>query len=287
MRSYFIFKYFFKTLILSTLLFSKFSYGSRLNAYEEIQPWRNSYLNKTVKVPHPLIIISHFEKMISSPSFKKIRRLALAPFLDGRNCHSGEGPPSIDFFRVHRILPENTPLHLTQAFMAGKKVSFMEKFVLKTLSLFEIGLKGGPSLYFIAKDLKNEKFIIQKRRVINEMFYHYFPSFPAEKARTILKAFKDLQLQTVLLEMETYREFFNEKCRFYSPSEDQKRNKKWPQTAFKVLSQFSKQQKQYVLKNMELKGKYIQLTVNKFSLAFLLLNSSSLSIKNISLLEIQ
>lgn len=287
MRSCFIFKCFLKTLILSTLLFSGLSYGSRFNAYEEIQPWRHSYLNKTVKIPHPLIVISLFEKKTSSPSFNKIRRLALAPFLDGRNCNSGEDPPFIDFFRVHRILPENTPLQLIHAFMAGKKINFMEKFILKTLSLFEMGLKGGPSLYFIAKDSTNNKFIINELRVINEMFYHYSPSPPAEKARTILKAFKNLQRQTVFLEMEAYHEFFNEKCRFYSSSEDQKKNKKWLQTAFKVLSQFSKQQKQYVLENIELKGKFIQLTVNKPSLALLLLNSSSLSIKNISLSETQ
>ena len=287
MRSCFIFKCFFKILILSVLLFSELSYGSRLNAYEEIHPWRHSYLNKTVTIPHPLIVISPFEKKTSSPSFNKIRHLALAPFLDGRNCNSEEDPPSMDFFRVHRILPENTPLQLIQAFMVGKKINFVEKFILKTLSLFEIGLKGGPTLYFIAKDSTNNKFIINELRVINEMFYHYSPSLPAEKARTILKAFKNLQLQTVLLEMETYHEFFNEKCRFYSSLEDQKKNEKWPQKAFEVLSQFSKQQKQYVLKNIELKGKSIQLTVNKTSLAFLLLNSSSLSIKNISLPETQ
>ena len=269
------------------MLFSELSYGSRLNAYEEIQPWRHSYLNKTVKVPHPLIIVSPSEKRATLPSFNKIKRLALAPFLNGRNCNAGEDPPSMDFFKIHLVLPENTPLQLVQAFMIGEKIGFMEKFILKTLSLFEIGLKGGPSVYFIAKDSKNKQFIIHELRVITEMFYHYSPSPPAEKARTILKAFTNLQLKTVLLEIETYHEFFREKCQFYSSSEDQKNNKKWPQKAFEVLSQFSKQQKQYVLKNRELKGKFIQLTINKVSLALLLLNSSSLGIKNINLLETQ
>ena len=264
------------------------SYGAPLNVYEETRPWKNSYLNQTVQIPHPLIIVSHFEKTIISPSFQKINRLAWAPFLDGRDCHAGEKPPYVDFFIVHRILPEQTPFQLTQAFMIDEKFSLLEKFIFKTLSLFEIGIKGGPPLYFVAKDSKNQKFIINELRVINEMFYLYSPSNPlssAGKARTILKAFQiqKRHLQTVLLEVETYQEFFDEKCQFYQSPEDKKKNRKWPQKAFKALSQFSKQQKEYVFTNIELKGKYIQLKVNKKSLAFLLLNSASLSIKNITL----
>ena len=125
-------------------------------------------------MPHPLIIISHFEHKISSPSLKKINRLALAPFLDGRDCHAETQNPYIDFFIVHRILPENTPLKLIYAFMIDEKFSLLEKFIFKTLSLFELGMKGGPPLYFIAKDSKNKKFVIHERRVITKMFYLYY-----------------------------------------------------------------------------------------------------------------
>ena len=242
-----------------------------------------------------MIIISHFENKISSPSFKKINRLALAPFLGGRNCRAETNNPFIEFFTVHRILPEKTPLKLIQAFMIDKKFNLMEKFIFKTLSLFEIGIKGGPPMYFIAKDSNNEKFIIDEQRVIKELFYLYSPSnksppfSPAEKTRRILKVFptQKLSLQTIFLEIETYQEFFNEKCRFYQSPEDKKKNRKWPLLAFQALSLFSKKQTQYVFKNIELKEKIIQLQVNKKSLAFLMLNSSHLSIKNITLEKIQ
>ena len=284
-----IFKQFLKILGIGIIFLSESSYGNAHNLYEETQPWKHSYLNKTVKIPHPLVIISDFENIISSPAFKKINRLALAPFLDGRECHSGEKHPYIQSFRVYRILPENTPFELIQAFMIDERFSLLEKFIFKTLSLFEMGVKGGPPLYFVAKDSTDEKFTINELRVINEMFYLYSPSgdssSSAGKARAILKAFKtrESHLQTISLEIETYQEFFDEKCQFYQSPEDQKKNKQWPQMAFQALSQFVSQQTSYTFKNMELNGKYIKLEVDEASLAFLLLNSSHLSIKNIVL----
>ena len=284
-----IFKQFFKILVVSIIFFSESSYGNAGNVYEETRPWKHSYLNKTVTIPHPLIIISDFENIISSPAFKKINRLALAPFLDGRDCHSGERRPYINSYIIDRILPENTPFKLIQAFMIDEKFNLLEKFIFKTLSLFEIGVKGGPPLYFIARDSTDEKFIINELRVVNEMFYLYSPSgdssSSARKARKILKAFKTQKshFQTISLEIETYQEFFDEKCQFYQSPEDKKKIRRWPQTVFRVLSQFSRQKTPYIFEDMELKGKYITLKVDEVSLAFLLLNSSHLSIKNISL----
>lgn len=252
--------------------------GNSQPLYQEIPLWKNEYVHQTIKIPHPLIMTSEWERPFSSPTLQTVKRFAQAPFLEGRKCSQGAKEPHIFAFTVESILPPNTPFKIIKAFsLVNKKTSILNKLFLQVLSLTGKGLRGSPPIYYTAQDPRKKKFNIDGRKIYTELFYIYSrPS--AQKAKNLLQASPPQSRQIVLLEIETYQEHF-EKCGFYPSKENKPAN--WPENAFNALVQFSKKHQQYKLDNIQKTGNQIEISMDQQSLALLLLNSSHLSISNI------
>ena len=251
--------------------------GNSQTLYQEVPLWKNDYVHQTFKIPHPLIMTSEWERPFSSSILQTVS-FAQAPFLNGRKCNQNAKKPYIFAFTVKSILSPHTPFKITKAFfLVNKKTSTPHKLFLQVFSLTGKGLRGGPRIYYIAQDSRKNKFNIDSRRIHKGLFYIYDqPS--AQKAKNLLQIFQPQKTQTVLLEIETYQEYF-EKCGFYQSKENKIEN--WPEGTFNALVQFSKQHQQYKLDNIQKTGNQIEVSIDKKSLALLLLNSSHLSISNI------
>lgn len=84
--------------------------------------------------------------------------MLVAPYLDGANCSLNKD----QYFsrRVEGILPPKTPLEVIKVFHVLKDPGLLRTFVLKLIDFFGIPGKGGPSIYYLVRDLENQQFVM-------------------------------------------------------------------------------------------------------------------------------
>ena len=153
---------------------------------EDVDLWKDSLLNQTIQVPHPLIVISDFQH-VSSPTIIRLNRLIVAPFLNGRKC--GVTGKTIFSGQIEKILPKNTPLKTTRVFKVVKDPGFMRSLTIKLMSLKELEVKGGPPTYYLVKDSDEELSAVSDIRIYDGLFYLY-NGINAKKAAHVMAEFK-------------------------------------------------------------------------------------------------
>ena len=254
------------------------------NTYQEAFPWRNSYIGRTMHLPRPFIIVHNFKDFLSSPTIDEINRLALKAELTGRPCGRGESDPHFLLFNVESVLPAKTSFTIKKAFITARQMGWGRSLFLKLLSLKGIGIRGDHSVYYYIAEEKDSKknFVIHEQRVHEELSYLYNTE-GMKKAHSIINRFPSKGPQTILMKIETYREYFRDKCR-YSNAKDINLLRNWPRKAFKAIVKFAEEHPEYLLKNAFYTKKGINITVNKQSLSLLILNSQNLSLKDINMI---
>ena len=271
------------------IFFFLFGWSSfALEEGEVVYLWKgkNSLIDQTVSIPQPLIIINYTQPEPSTP-FQNINRFLKPPHLDGKVCAAIKD--QLFSQKIEGILPPNTPLKITKAFTIINNPGFIRNLVVKLMDFNGIGVKGGPLTYYIAMDSENKEFIINEITASNINFYIYNWS-PSKKAARIISDFtkRGEQTQRVSLTFELSKEH-DEKCGYGWPKgQEPKRMKPEEEMQIlieKTLKTIEESSSLYVFKNINSNSNQIAVDVNDKSLAFLILNSSPLRIKNISLIE--
>ena len=253
------------------------AYGAK-----DVDLWKDSLLNKTVQVPHPLIVISDFQH--TSPIITKLNRLIMAPFLDGRRC--GITNKAVFSDRIEKILPANTPLITTRVFKVVRNPGVIRNLVIKLMSLKELGVKGGPPTYYLVKYSDEEQSAVSVIRIYDGLFYIY-KGTGARKAAHVMAEFaeKGEGLKRVLLHFENIREY-DKKCGYYRFPEEQKKinpAKEMKESIEAALELIETHSQNYDFGNIEVRKGQIEMDVSYKGLVFLILNSSPLHIKDINL----
>lgn len=264
--------------------FGWFSFGSE--KFVDVYLWKseNSLKGQNITIPQYLIIAS-YARAIPSALFQKVDNFLIPPFLDGRECSVNS---DLYFLRkVKGVLPPSTSLQAVEALHALRNPTFMQKLMYKFLHFKGIGIKGGPITYYLVTDSTNEEFILTETIAYEPNFYRY-NSQPARRAALILSHFteKDQEIKRVLLTFELTEEH-NEKCGWGWPKGKEPKKIK-PEEEIKIVKEraiqfLEKHSSLYTFEHIQSQTNQIELGVNKKSLAFLILNSSPLRIKNISL----
>lgn len=255
---------------------------------EDVYLWKseNSLEGQSISIPHYLIIAS-YPRSVPSTLFQEVDRFLIPPYLSGGQCSSNR---DLYFMRkVKGVLPPNTHLEVTEAFYVLKNPVFMQKLTHKILHFIGIGFKGGPLTYYLARDSKNKQFILNEIITYEPNFYNY-DSLSAQRAANILSHFteKNQETQQVSLTFELTDEH-NKKCGWGWPKGEEPKKIK-PKEEIKILMRkvvefMQKHISFYVFENIQIHSDQLELTLNRNALAFLILNSSPLRIKNISLIN--
>ena len=251
---------------------------------EEVYLWKgeHSLIEKTISIPHPLIITS-YTKPVSSDIFHKVNRILKAPYLDGGDCSLNKD----QYFsrRVKGILSPKTPLIVIKAFHVLKNPGLLRKLILKLTDFMEIPGKGGPAIYYLVKGLNNQDFIVD-----SVIYFSTYGSSRAKKAVRIISNFTEAnkKIQRVLLKFELSKEH-DEKCGYGWPKGQEPKRMK-PTTEIKILMErtlriIEENRLIYTFKNVNSHSNQIEVDVDYKALTFLILNSSPLRIKSISLID--
>ena len=251
---------------------------------EDIYLWKgnHSLIGEIISIPHPLIVTSYTQPA-SSDVFQRVNRVLAAPYLDGALCSLNKD----QYFsrKVEGILPPKTPLEIIKAFHVLKDPGLLRTFVLKLIDFFGVPGKGGPSIYYLVKGLKDQEFIIA-----SSVYFYTYGSPRAKKAARIISDFTevDQNIQRILLRFELSKEG-DEKCGYGWPKgQEPKRMKPTEEMKIimeKVLQMMEKYSSAYVFENISSHSNQTEVNVNDKALVFLILNSSPLRIKNISLVK--
>jgi len=264
--------------------FGWFSFASKGPVDVYLWKGENSLKGQIIVIPQYLIIAS-YARAIPSALFQKVDNFLIPPFLDGRECSANR---DLYFSRkVKGVLPPSASLQTVEAFHVLRDPTFTQKLMYKLLNFKGIGIKGGPITYYLVTDSSNEKFILTETIAYEPNFYRY-NSEPAKRAAHILSRFtgRDQEIKRVLLTFELTEEH-NEKCGWGWPKGKEPKKVK-PEEEIKIVKKrtikfLEKHNSLYTFENIQSQTNQIELGVNKKSLAFLILNSSPLRIKNISL----
>ena len=270
------------------LFFCLFSCFSATSAeFEDVYLWKGKYSLKdqSISIPQYLIITSYH----SPPSalFQKVNRFLVPPSLDGGECSANRDR----YFsrKVKAILPPKTSLKVIEAFHILKDPGLIRKLVVKLLDFKGIGVKGGPATYYLVRDSQKKEFILNEIIAYEPNFYFY-DSLPAKRVANILSHFTkpNQEARKVLLSFELTEEH-NEKCGWGWPK-GQKPERMEPEKEIKVLMERSVQFMQkhsslYTFEDIQSHSDQVEVRLDNKALAFLILNSSPLRIKDISLLN--
>ena len=250
---------------------------------KDIYLWKgeHSLIGETLSIPHPLIVTGY--DSVPSDVFQRVNRVLVAPYLDGANCSLNKD----QYFsrKVEGILPLKTPLKVIKAFHVLKDPGLLRTFVLKLIDFFGVPGKGGPSIYYLVKDLKNQKFIMN-----SVVYFVTYGSTRYKKAVRIISDFieRGQTVQKVLLNFELSKES-DEKCGYGWPKgKEPKRMKPAKEMKMimeKALQVMEKYRSVYVFEHVRSHPNQIKVNVDDKALFFLILNSSPLRIKDISLVE--
>lgn len=253
---------------------------------EDVYLWKSKHSLKgqNISIPHYLIITNYTR---ASPLLRKVNRFLYPPYLEGRECSVNR---DIYFsLKVQDVLPPNTPLDVIEVFYVRKDPGLMEKLMFKILDFKGIGIKGGPTTYCLARDSKNREFILREITAYKPNFYLY-KSLPAKKAANILSLWtnQDQQTKKVLLTFELTKEH-NKKCGWGWPKGKEPKIMK-PEEEIKILMekavQFMKKNGPlYTFEDIHIRSDQVEVALGEKALAFLILNSSPLRIKDISLAD--
>ena len=266
------------------ILFFLLGWSSSASAeVEDVYLWkRHSLIDKTISVPHPLIITS-YTKPVSLDVFQRVNGFLRASYLDGGRCSINKGK----YFskKVKGIIAPNTPLTVIKVFHVLKNLGLFEKFIMKLIDFKGGPEKVGPELYYLVRDLNSHEFIVAS----GSCFYTY-GSPGSKKAARIISDFtgKNKGIQRVLLTFELSKDF-DEKCGYgYPKGQEPKRIN--PKEEMKMLIEQALQfietyKSSYAFQDIIRRSNQIEMDVGDKALAFLLLNSSPLRIKDISLVD--
>ena len=249
---------------------------------KDVYLWKgkHSLIGETLSIPHSLIVTSYTHS-VSSDVFQKVNRVLVAPYLDGANCSLNKD----QYFsrRVEGILPPKTPLEIIKEFHVLKDSGLLRSFVLKLIDFFGIPGKGGPSIYYLVKDLKNQQFIMNSL-----VYFVTYGSSRYKKATRIISDFTEAgkSIQNILLNFELSKEG-DKKCGYGWP-EGQEPKRMNPKEELKIimekaLQRIKKYRPVYVFEDVRSRSNQIEVNVDDKALVFLILNSSPLRIKEISL----
>ena len=265
-------------------LFGWLASASDSERAEDIYLWKgkHSLIDETISIPHPLIVTSYTQP-IASDIFQRVNKILKAPYLDGGQCSLNKDP----YFsrRVEGILPPKTPLAVIKAFYVLKKSGLFRKLILKLIDFMEIPGKGGPEIYYLVRTLKNQEFIIA-----SSTYFYTYGSLQAKKAACIISDFTegDEEIQRVLLRFELSKTH-DEKCGYGWPKgQEPKRIKPTEETKIlmkRTLRIIEENRSVYTFKKVNNHINQIEVDIDYKSLAFLILNSSPLRIKDISLID--
>ena len=251
---------------------------------EDVYLWKgkHSLKDQKISIPQYLIITGYARP---SPLFQKAEGFLIPPYLEGEECSVYSG---IYFSKkVKGVFPPNTPLEVIEAFHVLKDPGLIEKLIIKILDFKGIGVKGGPVTYCLVRGPANREFILRETITYRPNFYRY-NSPSAQRAANILSHFKgrDRKTKKVLLTFELTKEH-NEKCGWGWPKGEEPKIPK-PEEEIKVLMeramQFMKTNSSlYTFENILSHSDQVEVDLGEKALAFLVLNSSPLRIKDISL----
>lgn len=275
---------FYKIVFFFFILFGRFPPVSA--ELEDVYLWKSKHSLKgqTISIPHYLIITNYTR---ASPLLRKVNRFLYPPYLEGGECSVNR---DIYFsLKVKGVLPPNTALEVIEMFYVRKDPGLIEKLMFKILDFKGIGIKGGPAAYCLARDLENREFILREIIAYKPNFYLY-NSLPAKRAANILSHWTEQGQKTkkVLLTFELTKEH-NEKCGWGWPKGKKPKIMK-PEKEIKILMekavQFMKKNSSfYTFEDINIRSDQVEAALGEKALAFLILNSSPLRIKDISLAE--
>ena len=279
--------------------FSLFSYSPFASAeVRNIYLWDNACVgdkkSPTIFVPQYLVI--------------KGDKFLVAPVLDGGECSSAKN----NYFsaKVDGILPPKTPLKRTKAFfrvedkgwLAGWGYTWLLNFLSIIGPYIPLGRGGiAPTPYCIVEDPEKREFITDVFTASEVSFYKY-GSQGEKKAKNILARFTESEkTKKVLLSFELEKEH-NEKCGYATWEYMNELKKKYPdkkadywpkmkrpvkpEKEIKILMERSlkfmeKHRHLYIFEDIQARSDKIEVRLDSKGLAFLILNSSPLRIKNI------
>lgn len=254
---------------------------------EEVYLWKgkNSSIGKTVQFPYPLIVT--FYSTIpknSSPLEKEINRFLQNPYLEGKTC--GSQRSIISPMHVEKILPSQTKLTILKAYYKVEKINFFRKLILKFTSFKDLIFKGGPLMYFLLSNSKGEKFI-SNRIVISGVLSYMYQDKKGKggRAKHIIEKLKNSN-QRVIISFESSKEY-NYKCGYKTPQgevvvmDPQKELPLFVEETYKLITKLSSSYKFEKIRKLK---QTIEVDLDENALGLLIINSSSLRIKNITIL---
>ena len=244
-----------------------------------VDMWNDDRLNKTVRLPHPLVVLRKV------PPLLKERELRAPPSLQGRGCG---GRDKVNFsLKVEKILPAKEPLKVMKVFVVLNNPGVIKKFFYKVLSLKNWHtFRGGPLIYYQVQDSKKQEYVMSELHLYKDFYITDFPH--AVKPSVVLSRFKTSlvnKTRIVKLELESVEEHI-EKCNYYESVEDKKsRIQKQKQATQKMINSLLKAERSLgqgiVLQNFQQSTRQVE--VNIKGLIWLMFNSSALRIKNIKI----
>ena len=261
-----------------------------LGELQDVYLWKNKHSLKGQKtsIPQYLIITSHIQPT-SSPLFQEVNSFLIPPQLEGGNCSVNRDKYFSRKAKVDGVLPPNTALEVIEVFYVLQDPGLIEKLILKILDFKGIGIKGGPTTYCLARDTENREFILRETITYKPNFYLY-NALPAKRAANIISHFTkgDQKTKKVLLTFELTKEH-DEKCGWGWP-EGQEPKRMEPEEEIRVLMekvmQFMKKNSSlYTFEGIRSHFDQVEVSLSEKALAFLILNSSPLRIKEISLAD--
>ena len=269
-------------------LFFLFGWSSFTSGLEDVYLWKGKYSLKDQKISIPqYLIIRSYARSIPSPLFQKVDSFLIPPYLEGGECSVNRDIYSLQ--KIKGVLPPNTPFKAIRGFYVLQNPGLIKKLIHKVLDFRGVGIKGGPATYYLVRDSKNKEFILNETIAYEPNFYRY-KSLPAKRAANILSHLTEQNQETkkVLLTFELTKEH-NEKCGWGWPKGKEPKRIK-PKEEIKILKErilqfMQKNNSPYIFENIQSRFDQMELDLNRKALAFLILNSSPLRIKNISLVN--